>query len=129
MSFQRVPQVLVCFSHLRWKFVFQRPQHILTRASRHFPVVFIEDPILESGTEPHLKIENISRTLRVVTPVIPEGYDHQPLLDELYKEFSGSEVIAWFYTPMAIERAATLNADVIVYDCMDELSAFKYAPP
>ena len=37
--------LLVCFSHLRWNFVWQRPQHLLTRAARNHRVVFIEEPV------------------------------------------------------------------------------------
>ena len=39
---------LVCFSHLRWGFVFQRPQHLLTRWAHERRVWFIEEPIFEA---------------------------------------------------------------------------------
>ncbi len=46
---------LVCFSHLRWDFVYQRPQHLLSRAARDHDVYFIEEPVFEAGATPHLR--------------------------------------------------------------------------
>jgi UDP-galactopyranose mutase len=37
--------------------------------------------------------------------------------------------VAWFYTPMMLFFADTLEPAAVVFDCMDELSAFKNAPP
>jgi len=39
-------QTLICFSHLRWDFVFQRPQHLMTRFAKGRKVIFWEEPIL-----------------------------------------------------------------------------------
>ena len=36
---------LIVFSHLRWNFVYQRPQHLLSRLAERFHVVFIEEPM------------------------------------------------------------------------------------
>ena len=36
---------LLCFSHLRWDFVFQRPQHLMTRFAKGRRVVFWEEPV------------------------------------------------------------------------------------
>ena len=43
---------LIVFSHLRWEFVFQRPQHLLSRLARHYPVVFVEEPVHANGAGP-----------------------------------------------------------------------------
>src|SRR4051812_43201686 len=63
---------LLCFSHLRWGFVFQRPNHLLTRFAKHQRVFFIEEPIFIEG-EDRLHIENYSEKLFVVTPHIQQG--------------------------------------------------------
>ena len=36
---------LLCFSHLRWNFVFQRPQHLMSRFAREMNVIFWEEPV------------------------------------------------------------------------------------
>ena len=35
---------ILCLSHLRWDFVFQRPQHFLTRFAKHQRVFYVEEP-------------------------------------------------------------------------------------
>src|ERR1700712_245140 len=64
-SSERIP--LVVFSHLRWGFVFQRPQHLLTRLARHFDVLFVEEPVLRDG-EPGLRCVQQASGLEVLTP-------------------------------------------------------------
>jgi UDP-galactopyranose mutase len=43
---------LVCFSHLRWHFVYQRPQHLMERFARENRVFFVEEPIYASAVSP-----------------------------------------------------------------------------
>lgn len=133
------PDLLICLSHLRWDFVFQRPQHLLTRAARDFEVVFVEEPIFGGDIaaprmEHHLTPEGVT----VAVPHLPEGLSpeaivaaQRTLLDELVTTLGAASrrVIAWFYTPMAMEFADRLEADLMVYDCMDELSLFRGASP
>ena len=129
--------VLLCLSHLRWDFVLQRPQHLLTRAARDHTVLFFEEPIFRSGVAPRLDRRATPEGVTVLVPQLPEGM--QPiettaalrrLLDQaLAAEGAGRELTLWFYTPMALDFAAHLKPDLTVYDCMDELSAFHSAPP
>ena len=129
--------LLLCLSHLRWNFVFQRPQHLMTRAARSHDVVFMEEPVFQSGVaEPRLDLQPISDGVTVVVPVLPEGMaaestagTQRVLLNALLAREAGRRLIAWFYTPMALDFAGHLAPDVTVYDCMDELSAFRSAPP
>ena len=127
---------LIVFSHLRWAFVFQRPQHLLSRLARHFHVVFVEEPMHTSGpaylerTTPCTGIE----VLRPHTPVEAGGF-HDDQLSALQPMIAGyladnliDEYLVWFYTPMALPLLGDLTPRAIVYDCMDELSAFKNAP-
>jgi UDP-galactopyranose mutase len=127
---------LLVFSHLRWDFVYQRPQHLISRLAAHYQVFFIEEPIFSVGT-PRWEISNVSANLRVCrphTPVAAAGFHDdqlpsmQALMEQLMEEFAVQRPVAWFYTPMALPLLSGLNADIVVYDCMDELSAFKNAP-
>jgi glycosyltransferase involved in cell wall biosynthesis len=126
---------LVCFSHLRWGFVFQRPNHLLSRFSKHQRVFFIEEPIFHDG-EDKLQIENYNENLFVITPHIkgglPEDEVHnrqRKFINKLFTNMNIDKYFSWYYTPMALPFTDHLSPDVVVYDCMDELSAFKFAPP
>jgi UDP-galactopyranose mutase len=128
--------VLLCLSHLRWNFVFQRPQHLLTRAARTREVMFFEEPLFRPGIDPHLETHSTPGGVTVAVPMLPEGLDpsaiiaaQRALLDGLLADAAGRPMVAWFYTPMALEFADHLRPDLTVYDCMDELSAFRGAPP
>lgn len=126
---------LLCFSHLRWGFVFQRPNHLLTRFSKHQRVFFIEEPIFHDG-EDKLHIENYNENLYVVTPHLKHGFNHENVIKQQQKFISSlilqmqvKRYYSWYYTPMAIPFTDHLTPELIIYDCMDELSAFKFAPP
>ncbi|MBK6004955.1 glycosyltransferase family 1 protein [Ramlibacter ginsenosidimutans] len=130
-------KALVVFSHLRWNFVYQRPQHILSRLAQQWPVVFIEEPI--PGAEED-RIERIAAApgVEVWRPHLrgPQHGFHpahkhvlQHLLARCIAERGLDDYWLWFYTPMAVPMADTLAPEGIIYDCMDELSLFRGAPP
>ena len=134
---KRVPENLLVFSHLRWDFVFQRPQHLLTRFSKEFNVYFLEEPIhdVKKNEDSHLSISKRSDKLWVLVPHLPKEINKKESLKiqkEILKSFltnkSLSDFIFWYYTPMALEFSGDYNPDITIFDCMDELSAFKYAP-
>ena len=125
---------LVCFCHLRWGFVFQRPNHLLSRFSKHQRVFFIEEPIFHDG-EDKLQIENYNENLFVVTPHIKGGlpdeevhHKQKKFLNQLFTKMNIEKYFSWYYTPMALPFTEHLTPEIVVYDCMDELSAFKFAP-
>src|SRR5215203_3623919 len=125
---------LICLSHLRWNFVFQRPQHLLTRCARDRRVFFVEEPLFQPGIEPRLRIE-LSGSVRVIVPELPEGIGEneaiaaqRDLLEQCIEAQQISEYVLWYYTPMALPFTDHLSPVAVVYDCMDELSAFKGAP-
>ncbi|MFN2454981.1 MAG: glycosyltransferase family 1 protein [Pyrinomonadaceae bacterium] len=129
---------LVCLSHLRWDFVYQRPQHILSRCAKERRVFFFEEPIFDESIEPRLEMSEREDGLCIVVPHLPESYreDAQQLdavqkllIDRLFDEQGIDEHILWYYTPMALGFTRHLQPSAVVYDCMDELSAFKNAPP
>ena len=135
---KRVPENLLVFSHLRWDFVFQRPQHLLTRFSREFNVYFLEEPVhdVPENQESYLSISKRSDKLWILVPHLPKAINKKQSLKiqkETLKTFladkSLSDFIFWYYTPMALEFSGDYNPDIVIYDCMDELSAFKFAPP
>ncbi len=127
---------LVVFSHLRWNFVWQRPQHLLSRLARRWRVVFVEEPFT-GATEPGLERLQPCAGVKVWRPHVKgsaPGFhdDHLPALQQLLAQAMREERIrdywTWFYTPMAYPLASELVPAGIVYDCMDELSAFRNAP-
>lgn len=125
---------LVCFSHLRWNFVYQRPQHLLSRASQTYKVWFIEEPIF--GDRHWVETRAVSETITVVVPHLKHGIPHQEIVhqqreavNDLLSQQGIQEFIAWYYTPMALRFSDHLSPHLTVYDCMDELSAFLGAPP
>jgi len=128
---------LLVFSHLRWDFVYQRPQHLLSRFGQRWDVVVFEEPIHDPGNAAWLEVLRpcIGVTvLRPHTPVADPGFaDAQfPLLAELLQGWLAQHgepgMAVWLYTPMALPLLHGLAPGAIIYDCMDELGAFKNAP-
>jgi UDP-galactopyranose mutase len=122
------------FSHLRWDFVYQRPQHLLSRFAREHRVFFIEEP--QFGTmQACMEVSSRKDNLRVCVPQLAEmpeqeiGDSVRSLLDRLLIDYEISDYAAWYYTPAAMSFTGHLKPRVTVYDCMDELSAFRGAPP
>lgn len=127
---------VVCFSHLRWDFVYQRPQHLLSRFSRHHDVFVIEEPVFEDVSEPALRTSKRGDRVTVGVPVLPHGlsesgkiHAQRQIVDELLDGLKTERRVFWYYTPMALLFTRHLDADVVVFDSMDELSAFRGAPP
>jgi UDP-galactopyranose mutase len=127
-------QTLIVFCHLRWDFVFQRPQHLLTRLAKYYKVMFVEEPVYEEG-ETRMVMSQPAPNVTVCQPHTPlqaQGFhdDQIPLLQPLVSALAppGEDVLVWFYTPMALPLLQGLHASLVIYDCMDELSAFKNPP-
>lgn len=127
-------QKLIVFSHLRWDFVFQRPQHLLTRLAREYQIIFVEEPVYQPGEAAfHFSYPAANVTVaRPHTSIQQPGFhDDQlvqltPLMEQLCHE--DEQPLVWFYTPMALPLLANFNASAVIYDCMDELAAFANAP-
>jgi UDP-galactopyranose mutase len=127
---------LICFSHLRWAFVFQRPQHLMSRFAKTHAVFFWEEPVYSDGLgKARLDRHSCSDTgVSIVTPQLDSAMRDDEdvhlvrLLDELLATQHGT-LVRWYYTPMMLPFSEHLAADCTVYDCMDELSAFRNAPP
>lgn len=125
---------LLCFSHLRWDFVYQRPQHLLTRCARDRRVLFVEEPVFDNGSM-RLDMRASEGAVRVVVPHLPEGLRSEIATTAVLKEMTRQlflengirEYVFWYYTPMALSYTSRFSPIASVYDCMDELSAFKGA--
>ena len=127
--------LLFCLSHLRWNFVFQRPQHLLSRAAKTHKVIYFEEPVYENVRKPVMRASEPAPNIRVLTPVLPEGtapsqaIDMQrSLVDHALASGQYDHLTLWYYTPMALPFTDHVECDVCVYDCMDELSGFRNAP-
>jgi glycosyltransferase involved in cell wall biosynthesis len=127
---------ILCFSHLRWDFVYQRPQHLLSRFGAIEAVRYWEEPQFEAREIPSLLASVKTAGVTALTPVLPHGLDplqvvaaQRKLLDAYLYEERLTDYVAWYYTPMAFMFTEHLTPAAIVYDCMDELSAFHGAPP
>jgi UDP-galactopyranose mutase len=131
------PTTLICFSHLRWNFVFQRPQHLMSRFARDMDVIYWEEPIeIAPGETAYLQVREAEDAtgVRVVVPHLPAGMPgdaREAALERLLNAHTASirgPLIAWYYTPMMLPFSRHIEPDVLVFDAMDELSKFKFAP-
>ncbi|MBC8083355.1 MAG: glycosyltransferase family 1 protein [Hymenobacter sp.] len=128
---------LVCFAHLHWDFVWQRPQHLLVRFARQGRVFYVEDACVHAGlVEPHLEIKERQHGVKVVVAHLPPGLTAQAadqtqlrLLADYFEQQNIEQYIFWYYTPMALGKSRQFRPLLTVYDCMDELANFKFAPP
>jgi len=125
---------LVCFSHLRWDFVYQRPQHLLSRCAKERRVFFVEEPVY-GNCSMRLEVREADPGVHVVVPHLPDGLRSEIAINAVMKEMTRqffteqgiNEYVFWYYTPMALRFTDQFNPVASVYDCMDELSAFKGA--
>ena len=134
---------IIVHCHLRWDFVWQRPQQIFSRLARRHRILFIEDPVIAEG-EPHLAIDepypgivrlvpqipqalavDADRDAEIFLPLIQRALREHPLLAGRFEQ-----PVQWFYSPMpAPGYLGRFGGPGIVYDCMDELANFRFAPP
>ena len=127
--------IMIVFSHLRWDFVFQRPQQLLSRAASDFRIFFIEEPVYEGEIASQRKFLR-DPGICVIQPILPHGTPidaaiaHQRSIATAVAAQAGSaQIILWYYTPMALAFGQHIAADLVIFDKMDELSAFAFAPP
>jgi glycosyltransferase involved in cell wall biosynthesis len=128
---------LVVFSHLRWTFVWQRPQHLISRLAEGRHTWFVEEPLPAEVPEPVLRTAEHGPVTRVwlEVPSTEEHVDfggaeadpYEDALRELLGEREGR--IVWLYTPMAFILAQSIGHDLLVYDVMDDLASFRDAAP
>jgi UDP-galactopyranose mutase len=129
---------IVCLSHLRWDFVFQRPQQLMTRFRVDRPVYYVEEPLpAPEGAEASMSLRACpDSSVMIGTPLIPAGLTGDPLtavlkalLDDMLAAEDVRDPVLWYYTPMMLPMSRHISASAVVYDCMDELANFRFAPP
>lgn len=138
------PSDLICFAHLGWDFVYQRPQHLMSRCARDRRVFYIEPPAFDAAS-PTMTVRARPGGVRVATPHLPPALDTVPraaaageraisaalraLIDRMLVEQDIRAFIGWYYTPMTLNPTRHLRPLVTVYDCMDDLTSFADGPP
>jgi UDP-galactopyranose mutase len=128
---------LVVFSHLPWNFVYQRPQHLLSRLADNYRIFFIQEPFFEAGAEPGWDISQPQANVIVARPrtsIQEHGFsDAQlaaigPMMAQLKAQHHIGKHLAWFYTPMALPLLNELSPELVIFDSMDALDMFLFAP-
>lgn len=134
---------LVVLSHLRWPWVWQRPQHLVSRlagerAAAGARTWFVEEPIHVGVDEPRLcsetidvggaGIERVWYELPGDHPLAPFGEPGSEGYADALADVIGSGADVWLYTPMALDLAEALSPRLLVYDVMDDLASFAHAP-
>src|SRR6478609_1158615 len=109
----------------------------MVRCARERRVFFVEEPIFfaDGGTN-RIECTLTKEGVQVVVPYVdaatpPNEVEalQAEMLRTLLAEEQIEQFVLWYYTPMAAPIAEGLTPLAIVYDCMDQLSAFKGAPP
>ena len=134
---------IVVFCHLRWGFVWQRPQQFLSRFAKKHPILFIEEPFFDQpeGTEPRVELHRVMPNVTVACPHVAASWAKSPKLPAKLREFAQEAItrmneegafdrpLLWYYSPMdASWSLGHFENRGVVYDCMDELSQFTGAP-
>jgi glycosyltransferase involved in cell wall biosynthesis len=134
---------IVVFCHLRWGFVWQRPQQFLSRFAKKHPILFIEEPFFDQpeGAEPRVELHRVMPNVTVACPHCPASWASNPKLPSKLREFTQDAIermnedgafdkpLLWYYSPMDSSWSlGHFENRGVVYDCMDELSQFTGAP-
>lgn len=119
---------MIVFCHLRWQFVYQRPQHIISRMAEDLKILMVEEPMPgdPNSNEPG-NLMMISQNLHVLQPFCHDIASIADVLVKYVKNFSAD--IGWFYSAAFSPLLSTFKFGTVVYDCMDELALFKGASP
>ena len=115
---------MVVFCHLRWDFVYQRPQHLISRMAKDQKILLIEEPWFREHEEGS-RLTKISENLHVLQPNVRNIEEIETVL----AQYTGKKAATgWFYSASFVPLLSYFEFDTVVYDCMDELTLFKNAP-
>jgi glycosyltransferase involved in cell wall biosynthesis len=120
---------IVAGSHLRYDGVWQRPHHVLSRLAAHVPVLFVEEPFLAAADAQEFRAFGQLEVLRPKRRDPAAAPLDEMTLDAVRAWVGERSPLLWLYTPMMNELFAAFSEAPVVFDCMDELSAFAFAPP
>src|SRR5687768_1256391 len=97
------PPDIVTLTHLRWDFVFQRPQHLLTRCARLHRVFVVEEPLFDHGPARY-EVAIRQQGVHVVVPRLPENLTRETaatlqasLLRRFFLEYGITDYVLWYY--------------------------------
>lgn len=129
------PKNLLCFSHLRWDFLLQRPQQLLLRFAEHSNVYYFENPVFDAKEDPYFSFETRSETLWKMVPHLRPGLTSSQitkclsqLIDGFLENVKLEDWTFWYYTASALLFTKKYKPGITVYDCMDEVSMFRHCP-
>jgi UDP-galactopyranose mutase len=107
----------------------------MSRCARERRVFFVEEPHFDVAV-PYLEVQHVEHGLHVAVPHLTAGLPpdvtenlQRGLVESLVARMEIRDPLLWFYTPMAMGYADAIRGSGVVYDCMDELSHFRGAPP
>ena len=128
------PCHLLCFSHLRWDSVLLRPQYLLSRFARELNVYFFEEPVFDTDGDSFIAIRKKSAQLSIVVPHLAGNLTTEEvndsmtwLLDQFLYHTNLNDWVFWYSTPMALTYSAKFKPRQTIYDCLNELTAFKFS--
>lgn len=134
---------IVVFSHLRWGFVWQRPQQFLSRFARKHAILFVEEPLMDlpADSSPRMELHQVMPNVTVACPHCPADWNKRTDLTEHLRTWVREAIdqvntrgvfdrpLLWYYSPMdAAWSLGCFENRGVIYDCMDELSQFTGAP-
>ncbi len=121
---------LFCFSHIRWDLVFQRPQHLMSRWAQTRRVFFVEEPVIEPGPN-FLQILKRDNGVKLITPLLSPQADRNDIQAKLLSDFISRQkirnIISWYTSTTFLQYTSHLDPQIVVYDCMRDLSGLKGA--
>ncbi|RAJ22203.1 glycosyltransferase family protein [Pedobacter cryoconitis] len=129
------PKNLLCFSHLRWDFLLQRPQQLLLRFAEDTNIYYVENPVFDANEEPYFSFGTRSETLWKMVPHLRPGLTSsqiircmRQLIDAFLEKANLEDWTFWYYTAAALSFTKKYKPGLTVYDCMDEVSMFRRCP-
>ncbi|PZX53520.1 glycosyltransferase involved in cell wall biosynthesis [Algoriphagus ratkowskyi] len=118
---------MIVFCHLRWQFVYQRPQHLISRMSNLYKVLLVEEPIgFAEGQEFTAVFSEVNPHLHILQPRVSRMED----IGQVLQAYVSNETVpyGWFYSASFSTILNSRKFETVIYDCMDELTLFKGAP-
>lgn len=129
------PKNLLCFSHLRWDFLLQRPQQLLLRFAEDTNIYYVENPVFDAKEEPYFSLGTRSETLWKMVPHLRPGLTSSQttkcmvqLMDGFLENANLEDWTFWYYTSSALSFTQKYKPGLTIYDCMDEVSMFRSCP-
>lgn len=117
---------MIVFCHLRWDFVYQRPQHIISRLAEGYKILVVEEPIPFNPSEKStFSVRSVNSQIDICQPHVEHMAEIGKYLKKHLKKTAFS--VGWFYSAAFVSVLETLEFESVVYDCMDELTLFKGA--